>query len=59
MMGTTPAGYAAKMGDVVVSDMRGFEKKPDGTKGDRLPAIASGDQVEVATFLRSSPSRLA
>lgn len=43
----TPAGYAAQMGDVIVANMRGFEKNPDGTKGNALPAIAGGDNVEI------------
>jgi len=47
VLASTPLGYSAAMGDVVVADMKGFEKGPDGSKGNPLPAIASGDQVEV------------
>ena len=43
----TPAGYAAKLGDVIVANMRGFEKNPDGSKGPALPAVAGGDNVEI------------
>ena len=43
----TPVGYAAQLGDVIVANMKGFEKNPDGTKGPALPSIAGGDNVEI------------
>jgi len=47
VLSPTPQGYAAKMGDVVVANMRGFERAPDGSRGSPLPAVASGDKVEI------------
>lgn len=44
---STPMGYAAKMGDVIVGSMKGFEKNSDGSAGSPLPNIASGDSVEI------------
>jgi len=44
---STPVGYAAAMGDVVVVNMRGYDKNTDGSKGVPLPSVASGDQVEM------------
>ena len=41
------AGYAAKLGDVIVANMNGFEKNTDGSKGAALQAVASGDSVEI------------
>jgi FKBP-type peptidyl-prolyl cis-trans isomerase (trigger factor) len=35
------------MGDVVVANMKGFERNPDGSKGAALPAVAAGDSVEI------------
>jgi Bacterial trigger factor protein (TF) len=46
-LAVTPAGYAAQLGDVIVANMRGFEKNADGSKGPSLPAIAGGDNVEI------------
>lgn len=45
----TPQGsdYQAQMGDVVTANMNGFEKNPDGSKGEELEAVASGDSVEI------------
>ncbi len=43
----TPMGYSANIGDVVTINMKGYEKKSDGSKGSPLPAIASGDNVDV------------
>lgn len=43
----TPLGYSAALGDVVLADMRGYEVDPRGAKGAPLPAVASGDQVEI------------
>lgn len=43
----TPVGYSAKMGDIVVGNMKGFFAEPDGSKGVPLPAVASGDQQEI------------
>ena len=43
----TPVGYSAKLGDIVVCNMKGFMTATDGSKGDPLPAIATGDQAEV------------
>ena len=53
VLSSTPGGYAAQLGDVAVVNMRGFEKSSKGGSGSAgfrgapLPAIASGDQVEV------------
>ena len=35
------------MGDVLIANMKGFERMPDGSKGDQLPAVAGGDGVEI------------
>lgn len=43
----TAANYQAKLGDVLMVNMRGFEKDASGNKGAALPSIASGDQVEI------------
>jgi len=43
----TADGYAAQMGDGVLGSMRGFLVADSGAKGDLLPAVASGDNVEV------------
>lgn len=43
----TPLGYSAKLGDVVVGNMKGFQKNDDGSKGEPLPSVATGDQVEI------------
>jgi trigger factor len=47
VLSDTPVGYSAKMGDVVVANMQGFMANEDGTKGESLPPIASGDQAEI------------
>jgi hypothetical protein len=47
---STPAGYAAQLGDVAVVSMMGFEKIAEGGKGAPLPNVASGDQVEVRNW---------
>lgn len=44
---TMGADYKAQMGDVVVANMKGYEKNEDGSKGTALPAVASGDSVEI------------
>ena len=43
----TPEGTEAEEGMVVVGSMNGFSVKPDGSKGQALPAVASGDDVEI------------
>ena len=43
----TPDGHAAVAGDVMIVNMKGFEKNPDGSAGAPLPAIAGGDGVEI------------
>lgn len=43
----TTATYQAKLGDVLMVNMRGFEKDGSGNKGAALPSIASGDEVEI------------
>lgn len=45
----TPASadYAGAVGDIVLADMTGFHVAADGSKGEPLPAIASGDGVEI------------
>lgn len=43
----TAEGYAAKLGDVVVGSMDGFRVNEDGSRGDPLPAVASGEGVEI------------
>jgi trigger factor len=43
----TPLGYAAQLGDVIVANMKGYEKNADGSKGALLPAVANGDGVEI------------
>mmetsp|Transcript_15459 Transcript_15459/g.25754 ORF Transcript_15459/g.25754 Transcript_15459/m.25754 type:complete len:527 (+) Transcript_15459:107-1687(+) len=47
VLAATPAGHAARLGDVAVVNMRGFEKNEDGSAGTPLPSVASGDQVEI------------
>lgn len=47
VLSDTPVGYSAKMGDVVVANMQGFMANEDGSKGESLPPIASGDQAEI------------
>jgi len=42
-----PVGYSAKMGDVLMANMKGYELGPDGSKGAALPNLASGDGVEI------------
>jgi len=42
-----PEGYVSSQGDVVVVNMRGFERTASGEKGEPLPSVASGDKVEV------------
>lgn len=43
-----PAEYIAELGDVVVVNMKGYEKSADGSKGAPLPSVAKGDSVEFA-----------
>ena len=43
----TPDGHAAVAGEVMIVNMKGFEKNPDGSAGAPLPAIAGGDGVEI------------
>ena len=38
ILADTPMGYAAKMGDVVTANMRGYELNEDGTKGTHVGA---------------------
>lgn len=54
ILSSTPVGYAAKLGDVLTINMRGYEKEKDTdgsagmtSKGKPLPTIAGGDQLEV------------
>jgi len=42
-----PAEYVAALGDIVVVNMKGYEKNSDGTKGSALPSVAKGDNIEV------------
>ena len=42
-----PLEYSACTGDVVVVNMNGYELNPDGSKGEPLPKLASGDNVEI------------
>lgn len=44
---TPSAGRAAEMGDVLTASMNGFECNTDGSKGLALPAVATGDKVEI------------
>jgi hypothetical protein len=56
VLSPTPVGYTAQLGDVLHINMRGYERE-DGSatpsnrvgfnRAKPLPAIASGDQVEV------------
>ena len=43
-----PAEYISQFGDVVVVNMKGYEKNADGSKGSPLPSVAKGDSVEFA-----------
>lgn len=43
----TTNGYQAQLGDVLIADMIGYEKKADGSRGAQLPALAAGDGVEI------------
>lgn len=43
----TEPWYAAQMGDAVLGSMQGFLVTETGAKGDPLPAVASGDDVEI------------
>lgn len=43
----TPMGYAAQSGDVIKANMKGYEVKDNGEKGEALPAVAAGDAVEI------------
>lgn len=47
VLDATPEGYQAKLGDVVVVDMIGYEKAADGSRGAKLPAVAAGDNLEI------------
>lgn len=42
-----PADYAAVEGDAVLCDMHGFEVGPNGAKGEPLPQVAGGDDLEM------------
>lgn len=42
-----PADYRAAEGDVVTVDMQGFAKAADGSKGEALPDIARGGDVDI------------
>ncbi|CAM9813825.1 unnamed protein product [Scytosiphon promiscuus] len=43
----TEEDYAAKLGDSVIANMTPFRENKDGSKGDKLPEIASGDGVDI------------
>lgn len=43
----SPEGTTADIGKVVVIDMLGFYEKESGSKGDRLPEIADGTNIEI------------
>ena len=43
----TPVGYVSQVGDVVVATLKGFQRRGDGSQGPPLPAVASGDNLEV------------
>eukprot|EP00752_Nemacystus_decipiens_P008079 g7221.t1 len=43
----TEEGYAAKLGDSVIANMTPFRELEDGTKGEMLPQIASGEGVDI------------
>eukprot|EP00903_Cladosiphon_okamuranus_P008511 g8175.t1 len=43
----TEEGYAAKLGDSVIANMTPFRENSDGTKGEKLPQIASGEGVDI------------
>lgn len=47
VVSVSPPGTAAAMGDVVKASMGGFESDGNGNKGAPLPALASGDDVEI------------
>eukprot|EP00611_Tribonema_gayanum_P020654 TRINITY_DN380_c0_g1_i1.p1 TRINITY_DN380_c0_g1~~TRINITY_DN380_c0_g1_i1.p1 ORF type:complete len:528 (-),score=233.62 TRINITY_DN380_c0_g1_i1:159-1544(-) len=42
-----PADYAAGKGDAVIVDMYPFEVLDDGSRGDALPQLAGGEEVEI------------
>jgi len=43
----TASDYSAQLGDVIVANMQGFMKTSSGGKGDPLPAVATGDDLEI------------
>lgn len=43
----SPEGTKAELGKIVVGSMNGFYRNEDGSKGDALPDIASGDKLEI------------
>jgi trigger factor len=43
----SPEGTKADVGNIVVANMVGWYRKDDGSKGDPLPDIASGDMIEI------------
>ncbi|CBJ32857.1 Trigger factor (TF) [Ectocarpus siliculosus] len=43
----TEEGYAAQLGDSVIANMMPFRENADGSKGEQLPNIASGDGVDI------------
>ncbi|CAN0012822.1 unnamed protein product [Pylaiella littoralis] len=45
--GKTEEGYAAKLGDSVIANMMPYREEKDGSKGEMLPNIASGEGVDI------------
>lgn len=43
----SPDGTKADIGKIVVADMNGFYRNEDGSKGDPLPDIASGNKLDI------------
>ncbi|CAM9747761.1 unnamed protein product [Ascophyllum nodosum] len=43
----TEEGYAAQLGDSVIANMEPYHENPDGSRGDSLPDIASGEEVDI------------
>lgn len=44
----SPEGSTADYGNLCVIDMTGYYEKEDGTKGEPLPSLAQGDNIEVS-----------
>lgn len=42
-----PEGSTAQVGQVAISSLVGYYRKEDGSKGERLPDIAGGEDIEV------------